>query len=226
MKDRNSLKELLDNILDSQNNLQSYQIVLLKKAGEFSIEKMNPSDVHGFRHVLRVMHLCLKIQKEEGSNIFILLLSTLLHDIGRDYAKQNQNHAELSVELAQTFFSECINVLSQRDINHIVECMRAHSFSTGVKAKSLEAKILSDADKIDALGAVGIYRAACFQHENGTGLFAMHQHFYDKLLDLPSKMYTQTGQKLANERIDLMNTYISSLTNEIGISLQNTDDLR
>jgi len=224
MNKHGSFQKILYELIDSQKNLEKKRVVILKKSGEFAIKKMNTSDVHGFQHVLRVLQLCLEIQNEEGGNAFILILSTLLHDVGRDYTKKNQNHSEISVKMTQAFFSEIKCPLSHNDETHVAECILAHSFSTGAKANSIEAKILSDADKLDALGAIGIYRASCFSYLYGSGLPALHQHFYDKLLLLPSKMYTRTGRKIANERIELMKTYISSLSNELSLKSPKTEE--
>ena len=107
--------------------------------------------------------------------------------------------------------------LHEETSDRIVHSILAHSFSANGIANTIEAKILSDADKIDALGAVGIYRAACFQHDHGTGLMAMYRHFFDKLFLLPSKMYTETGQQIAKQRVQLMKAYISQLEDELGL---------
>jgi uncharacterized protein len=108
--------------------------------------------------------------------------------------------------------------LHEKTTENIIQSILSHSFSANGNANSLESKILSDADKIDAIGAIGIYRAACFQYEHGTGLMAMYRHFFDKLLLLPAKMYTETGKNIAESRIGLMKTYISQLEDELGLN--------
>jgi uncharacterized protein len=218
MNKRSVLQQVLNKILSTQLSLSKEKFVILKKVGEWVIKQMNTTDLHGFPHVLRVLRLCLKLHEKEGGDLFILILSTLLHDVGRDYTPKDGNHALKSTEMAEVFLHSNKIYLHEETSELITQAILAHSFSTGGKAKSIEAKILSDADKIDALGAVGIYRAACFQHEHGTGLMAMYRHFFDKLLQLPEKMHTETGKKIAKTRIGIMKTYISQLEDELGLN--------
>jgi uncharacterized protein len=217
MTSREILQQSLNKLLSTQLSLSKEEFVILKKVGGWVIKQMNTTDLHGFPHVLRVLRLCLILQQVEGGNLFILILSTLLHDVGRDYTKKKESHAEKSAEMTKEFLHSNKIHLHKQTSELIIHSILAHSFSTGDIAKSIEGKILSDADKIDALGAVGIYRAACFQHEHGTGLRAMHQHFFDKLLHLPSKMFTKTGREIANKRVGLMKTYIYELEEELGL---------
>jgi uncharacterized protein len=209
------LHELLNKLLSNQLSLSKEEFVILKKVGEYCIKIMNTSDLHGFPHVLRVLRVCLDLHKNEGGNLFIVILSTILHDIGRDYTQKGESHAEKSAEMAKEFLHSNKIHLHEETQNLIIQAILAHSFSANGEAKSIEAKILSDADKIDALGAVGIYRAACFQYEHGTGLMAMYRHFHDKLLLLPSRMYTKTGRKISNDRIGLMQLYVKEIEEEL-----------
>lgn len=215
MTRREILQQILNTLLSAQLTLSKEQFVILKKVGEWVIMQMNTTDLHGFPHVLRVLRLCLILHQPEGGNLFIIILSTLLHDVGRDYAPKDGSHAEKSAEMTREFFNSNRIHLREETSELIIDSILAHSFSTSGIANSIEAKILSDSDKIDALGAVGIYRAACFQYEHGTGLMAMYRHFFDKLLLLPSKMYTKTGRKIADERVELMKRYVKELEDEI-----------
>ncbi len=212
---RNILQQSLNKLLATLPSLSKEEFVILKKVGSWAIKQMNTTDLHGFPHVLRVLRLCLDLHKNEGGTLFILILSTLLHDVGRDYTKKGESHAEKSAELTKEFLHSNRIYLHDDTSEQIINSILAHSFSANGIAKSIEAKILSDADKIDALGAVGIYRAACFQYEHGTGLMAMYRHFFDKLLLLPSKMYTKTGEKIADQRVILMKTYIEEIEKEL-----------
>ncbi len=214
-KRREILQQSLNKILSSQLSLSKEEFVILKKVGEWAIKMMNTTDLHGFPHVLRVLRLCLQLYENEGGNLFILILSTLFHDVGRDYTPKEGSHAEKSAQMTKEFLHSNQIYLHEETSKQIAQSILAHSFSADGNAESIEGKILSDADKIDALGAVGIYRAACFQYEHGTGLMAMYRHFFDKLLLLPTKMYTKTGRKIANERIKLMELYIFELEKEL-----------
>ncbi|TFG20153.1 MAG: HD domain-containing protein [Promethearchaeota archaeon] len=212
---RTILQETLNKFLSAQLSLSKEEFVILKKVGEYVVQQMNTTDLHGFPHVLRVLRIGLELQKEEGGNLFILILSTLLHDVGRDFTPKDGTHAEKSAEMTKEFLDSNRIHLHEETSERIIHSILAHSFSANGKAETIESKILSDADKIDALGAVGIYRAACFQYEHGTGLMAMYRHFFDKLLLLPDKMYTPTGRKIADERIGVMKLYIHELEEEL-----------
>ena len=214
---RKILQQSLNKFLAKLLTLSKEEFVILKKVGEWVIKQMNTTDLHGFPHVLRVLRLCVSLHQREGGNLFILILSTLLHDVGRDYTSKNQSHAKKSAEMTNEFLHSNKIHLHEETSEQIVHAILAHSFSANGIANTVEAKILSDADKIDALGAIGIYRAACFQHDHGTGLMAMYRHFFDKLFLLPTKMYTDSGRQIANQRVQLMKPYIRQLEEELGL---------
>ena len=217
MSKRVLLIQILNKILSDQLTLSKEQFVILKKVGEWVIQQMNTTDLHGFPHVLRVLRLCLQLYEKEGGDLFTLILSTLLHDVGRDFTPQGGNHAKKSSEMTKEFLHSNKIHLHEDTSQQILHGILSHSFSANGIAETIEAKILSDSDKIDALGAVGIYRAACFQYEHGTGLMAMYRHFFDKLLLLPSKMYTITGKKIADNRIKIMKLYLKELEEELDL---------
>ena len=79
--------------------------------------------------------------------------------------------------------------ISEKIINDIILCIRAHSFSNNITPKTLEAEILSDVDKLDALGAIGIYRTIGFTIKKQGGIKQVIEHLENKILKLPDQLY-------------------------------------
>ncbi|MHA1728680.1 MAG: HD domain-containing protein [Promethearchaeota archaeon] len=228
----NSIEEVsvksfsVDKIYDEFSELIPKEKKQLKSAEQYAINCMDQDDVHGIGHVLRVIGNLRRIIIAEGGNPFILFFSAWLHDIGRYKLDENNNkinnykinnHAVLSAKLTEEFVLREKLKIPVEDLNKIIECIESHSFSSGKTQETLEAKIFSDADKLDALGSVGIYRASCFQHENGTGLDGLIRHFNEKLLNLHIKFHTKTGKKLATQYCSFMGEYIGLLRKELRI---------
>ncbi|MCC6055579.1 MAG: HD domain-containing protein [Desulfurococcaceae archaeon] len=133
------------------------------------VMKLYPRDmVHCLDHVLRVRDLALRIGEEvpELVDREVLELAVLLHDIGRisgdeGYARRSAEIARIILELANH---------SRDRIERVVETIQVHSFSEGFKPVSIEAKVLSDADKLDALRAIGVARIFAFSGAKGRSL--------------------------------------------------------
>jgi uncharacterized protein len=208
----------INSSFNSASNLNDSQKELLEKVKHYAFQITRNDDVHGIGHIIRVIINIQKILENEQANVFITLFSGWLHDIGRIKEQELKiHHAIISAEMARKFVvSNNLNV-SKQEIDHIIECIESHSFSAGREPRSIEAKILSDADKIDALGSIGIYRAACFQHENGKGIEDMVDHFHEKLLLLKDQIYTKTGLELALVRINFMVNYLVQLKKEYNL---------
>ena len=189
--------------------------------------------VHGFSHVLRVYRLCEKIGQEENADLRILRAAALLHDIEGDVDLRKNHH------LAAADFAEEILVKEgwkEDQIQAVLHCIRAHRFrNQDEEPETLEAKVLFDADKIDAIGAVGIARAVSYAVRAGMDVFAppsqqylstgelapgesqsvSHEYLY-KLRHLKDRMFTKTGRSLAQERHDLMVSFFDGWMDEIG----------
>ncbi|WDV45623.1 HD domain-containing protein [Clostridiaceae bacterium M8S5] len=198
---------------------------------------------HKIDHVMRVYNLCKLIASgEEDVDIEVLSISALLHDIAR--VKESKDitgkvdHAILGGQMAEDLLSE----LGYEDafIKKVKHCITTHRFRTGNLPNSKEAKILYDADKIDAIGAVGIAR--CFMlsgqfrqrlmidepleeyiknniTENGR-LKDLSKHspiieYELKFKKIPSQMHTTKGKEIALERLEYMNKFYERLKNEI-----------
>ena len=176
---------------------------VLSRVKKFAKENSDSDDIHGFSHTERVYNLCLKLGKELGANLLILQIAALLHDIGRINEKKvefKKNHAELSAEMALNFLISQKFQISKEDLQNIIHSVRAHSFSNNIIPNTLEAKILSDVDKLDALGAVGLYRTIGYTIKKNGSLDQVIKHLEDKILKLKSQLYLDISIKIAEER--------------------------
>lgn len=189
---------------------------------------------HGWEHVERVYKLAVDIAEQERADHFVVGMAALMHDLGR--ASQDhgtKHHAELSV-LAATEILAAYHVPSEKQ-EAILHAIDAHSYSRNIEPRTLEARIVRDADRLDALGAIGIVRWAMTRGSHHTSQtktyhpddpFAeqrvpddrsyMLDHFFIKLLKLGSTMTTETGRTMAKSRSDFMHAYLDKLRAELG----------
>ncbi|RLF88620.1 phosphohydrolase, partial [Thermococci archaeon] len=100
-------------------------------------------------------------------------------------------------------------------VREVVHAIEAHRFSNKIRPKTLEAKILSDADKIDALGAVGVARVFMYSGEHGRSIEDSIRHFKEKILKLKDLMYTDTGKRIAQERHKFVEMFLKQLEKEL-----------
>lgn len=162
---------------------------------------------HGFDHTERVIKLCEVIGEELGANMEVLIPAAILHDIGRPM----DNHAKVGAKKAKKILEE----KGYRDVDLIVHAIEVHSFSAGGEAKTLEARILSDSDKLDAIGAIGIYRAAQYATENSRTFDDFIGHFPEKLLKLKYMMYTDKARNMAEKRHEYLLAFLKQVEKEL-----------
>jgi uncharacterized protein len=183
---------------------------------------------HDWFHIERVYKNAVLIAQEEDCDVTVVKLGALLHDIAD--SKFHDGDEEIGPKMARTFL-ESENV-SEGIIEHVVQIIRNISFKGGNFEKtfsSIELEIVQDADRLDALGAIGIARAFNYggyrnqqlynpliapklnmtKEEYKKNLSPTLNHFYEKLLLLKNKMNTETGKKLAQERHRFMETFLS-----------------
>jgi len=187
---------------------------------------------HDYGHVLRVYNTAKNIGNIENADLLVLEAASLLHDIGYPEEKKHpeKDHAEESAKEALTILNEVD--FPKEKIKDVLYAIRTHRFSKGILPETTEAKILQDADRLDALGAVGIMR--CFfvagAHNNSPYdpndalcKNKLHykddkysiDHFYKKLFKLKDTMHTLTARKIATERERFMREYLLKLEAEI-----------
>ena len=170
------------------------------------------SSGHDFDHTMRVFHMATTIAREENADLQTVQLAALLHDV--DDRKLSPQTCE-NRDNAVSFLRE--NGVNQEKIKEIIQIISQISFSAGNGAPStLEGMCVQDADRLDAIGAIGIGRAFAFGGSRGRRIHDPEgedttttiQHFYDKLLLLKDRMNTATGKNLANMRHQFMESFL------------------
>jgi len=196
-----------------------------------SRSRVEQGAAHLFDHVDRVRRLALRIGRSEaGTDLGVLEAAALLHDIGRlDLWPPKEGHAERGAQVAA-------GLLAQRgwppeQIEAVAHAIRAHSWSAGREPVSLEARILRDADRLDALGAIGIARVLV--HDGRRALYApadplgeqrppdetfVLDHFRAKILRLKDGLHTRAARRLAEERHAVVTAFLAQLQREIELA--------
>ncbi len=190
---------------------------ILSIVKKFAKDNTPKDEIHGFPHIKRVLNLCLNLGKNLDANLKILEISALLHDIGRNYEKKgaiHENHAELSAEIALNFLKSQNFQITQDELNNITHCIKAHSFSNKIIPKTLEAKVLSDADKLDALGAIGLYRTIGFTLKNQGGIVQIIEHLENKILKLKDQLYLDLSKQIAVEKHEIVLDFYNKIKRE------------
>lgn len=183
---------------------------------------------HDYFHALRVESVAKKIAKKEGGNILVIVLASLLHDVIDNKIQDSLNK---DCEKFNIFFEKL--EISENDKNDILYIINNMSFSKMLSNKNIkiskELAIVSDADKMDSLGAIGIARTFAYGGKNGTRIYdpnikpevnltqeeykrkgrttTTFNHFDEKLLRLDQYLLTETGKEIAKNRIDFIKNF-------------------
>ncbi|TDT69778.1 uncharacterized protein EV215_1317 [Hypnocyclicus thermotrophus] len=170
---------------------------------------------HDFQHTMRVYKNALEIYEiEKTGDKFIIECSALLHDIADHKFGYNDNdRRKIILEILNNYSIE------KEKIEKIIDIVNTISFSKGKIVKSIEGKIVQDADRLDALGAIGIARAFIYGGSIKSDLNEVIKHFYDKLFLLKDRMNTKTAKEIAKTREKFMYEFIKRLDREIKINL-------
>ena len=192
---------------------------------------------HDWLHIERVVRNAKKIANKEGGDLFVIELAALLHDIadwkfhGGDFSVGPKKTKEWLEKLK----------LEENIISHVTNIVKGVSFRGGtnkVKMKTLEGKIVQDADRLDAMGAIGIARTFAYGGYRGREIYnpkikpksykhyanlkkgmksgTTINHFYEKLLLLKDSMNTKTGRKMAEEKHKFMERFLKQFYKEWG----------
>jgi len=168
---------------------------------------------HGWDHVLRVRYLAVSLADAEGADHDICEAAALLHDIGRGKpGEPSSGHAAVSAQRAEPILERvgCPDAKAPA----ILDAIAQHSFHEGATPRELEARILQDADRLDALGAVGIARAFMRAGEQGRALSTAVEHFHEKLLRLRDQMHTPAARAMADRRHRILLRFLEDLADE------------
>ena len=192
---------------------------------------MNNDSAHDFEHVMRVYKNAQKICKKEKGNEKLILSAALLHDIV-SYPKSDKRSKLSSLQSAKkSKFMLKKYDFSKDEIEIISDAIRDHSFSQNKIPETLEGKILQDADRLDALGAIGIARVFatggslerpfyniddpfCKSRTPNDKIWTV-DHFYQKLLKLESLMNTKFGKVEAKKRTRVLKEFLNQLKQEL-----------
>lgn len=186
---------------------------------------------HDYFHTIRVYNMALKIADEENADTLIVSLAALLHDV--DDVKLSPETSK-NKDNARKFLKE--NNMDGDSINLICEIIDEISYkgSNSRPPKTLEGKCVQDADRLDAIGAIGIARAFAYggnhnrvmhnpsepptlnmtESEYRNHVSTTINHFYEKLFNLKDLMNTEIAKKIAEERTEYMKEYIDEFMNE------------
>jgi uncharacterized protein len=186
---------------------------------------------HDFQHVLRVAANARALCAAEGAEAAVVVPAALLHELF-NYPK---NHPD-SARSGEVCADRAVAVLRAQGwapeaAEQVAYCIRVHGFSRGIVPESLEAKVLQDADRLDAIGAVGIARCfatgatmrqpfydpadpLCTRREPDDKRWSV-DHFFRKLLKIPGTLHTATARRMAEERGRFMEAFLAQLGREI-----------
>jgi len=186
---------------------------------------------HDGDHTERVRRLCLRIGRKEKADLGVLELAALLHDIGRaeeDRSRGRVCHARSGAALARSILAD--HGVDPAVVRAVVEAIRTHRFRRGGVPRTLEARVLFDADKLDSIGAVGIGRAFLFAGEVGARLHdkaidvrrtkpytredTAYREYLVKLSRVRDRMTTREGRRIAAERHRYMAAFFARLNKE------------
>ena len=198
-------------------------------------ELKNAEGGHDWFHIARVFKNSILISKDEKVDVFVVSLAALLHDIADP--KFYNGDETVGPKVATKFLKE--QEVHEQIINHVVHIIKHISFKNSFdkaseKFTSIELKVVQDADRLDAIGAIGIARCFNYGGFKNRGLYDPEvipnlnmtkeeykksdaptiNHFYEKLLLLKDKMNTSSGKKIATQRHAFMETYLQQFYDE------------
>lgn len=188
---------------------------------------------HDFDHVLRVLSLAERIAASEGADLEIVRAAALLHDVGRARASSaGLDHAALGAQMARDILAGHHPARTEA----VAQAIAAHRFRSGPDPVTLEGCVLFDADKLDAIGAVGVGRAFAHGGARGQRLWAPREdvdedqwaetgddprfhtpvhEFIVELSHLRERLYTPSGRRIAEERHRFMVAFFEQLDAEV-----------
>ncbi|MEZ4647579.1 MAG: HD domain-containing protein [Candidatus Eisenbacteria bacterium] len=187
---------------------------------------------HGVEHVRRVVRAAKQLAEIEGARFDVVVPAAWLHDcvLVEKSSPDRPRASSLAADRARGFLIE--SGYSEECVPGIHHAIRAHSFSAGIPPETKEAQVVQDADRLDALGAIGLARCLMVGERMGRPLYDAEDpfcenrtpddsrsaidHFYTKLLTLPGTMQTEAGRREAERRASFLRMYLTQLESELG----------
>jgi uncharacterized protein len=193
---------------------------------------------HDEQHVYRVLYYALDISDNYDIDLDVLIASALLHDIGREaqFKDPNIDHAEIGSEMAYEYIKKL--GWDEERAEHVQKCINSHRYRKNNEPESMEAKILFDADKLDATGTIGIARTLAYKGIIGEPLYTIDkngrildgrqekepsffQEYNFKLRNVYNKFYTERAKEIANEREVISKQFYEAMLNEVTMTTEN-----
>ena len=204
----------------------------LENLRELAAGRTGTDPAHDFQHVLRVEANARRISLAEGADLAITVPAALLHELfnyPKDHPESHRS-GDVCADQAAEVMAEL--GFGPEQVAAVAYAIRVHGFSRGVVPDTLEAKVLQDADRLDAIGAIGIARCFatctamgrpfyepvdpfCRQRSPDDLLWGI-DHFFRKLLRIPEVLHTDTARAMAEERVGFMQAFLAQLGREIG----------
>jgi uncharacterized protein len=201
---------------------------LIKIAEERQV-KDDPS--HDFQHIVRVLNLAIKIGESVNADLDIIIPAALFHDtvVYKKNSAQSKNEAYESAEIAAEILNS-IKDFSKEKTEKVKTCIKECSFSKGIKPESLESKVLQDADRLEATGAISIMRTFASTGHMNTPFYATEDPFcekgavnfrsgvdlfYNRLLIVEKTMHTDVAKKMARKRTEFLEKFLTQLREEL-----------
>ncbi|MCH4985994.1 HD domain-containing protein [Macrococcoides goetzii] len=207
--------------------MNNKEVLLITESFVKNVHK-DESSGHDYAHIERVRKMAVEIAEKEDADLFIVEMAALLHDT----VDEKLFDTIAAWERLNKFYEEIQLPIEHRQaINHILKYMSFNGGKNEGKLKSLEGKVVQDADRLDALGAIGIARTFMFAGKFGEAMYDPNipvrddlsdyrtpstaiNHFYEKLFKLIDLMNTETAKTMAEERNAYMKTFIEQIKKE------------
>lgn len=206
-------------------------------AGEFESEGSG----HDWFHINRVRKMAIRIGSEEGSDLFITEMAALLHDL--DDWKITGSESHLPEKAKKWLFDLNVEAAISFRILNVIDEVSYRGAGVETPVKSLEAAVVQDADRLDAIGAIGIARTFAYGGHKNRLIYdpavapVMHDdfqsykkstaptinHFFEKLLLLKDRMNTKTAKLIADKRHRFMENYLEQFFDEWGAKIVHTN---
>lgn len=194
-------------------------------------DKSKVDSAHDIAHIQRVVKSAVQLASLENADMEIVTAAAWLHDcvILPKNHPDRKKASQLAAKKASDFLRE--TDFPSEKMDAVAHAIKAHSFSAGIPPETVEAQIVQDADRLDALGAIGIARCFlvggalnsslynvedpfCENREPNDKIWSI-DHFYKKLFTLPKTMNTDSGKRIAKKRVKYMKGYLKQLKQEI-----------
>ena len=210
-----------------------------KIAQQIKSQFENDSSGHDWFHIERVWKMSKFLQEKEGGDLEVIELAALLHDIS-DY-KLNGGKLDIGGQVARSILTEhnCDEETIEK-VAYIVDNISYKGANTQAEMKSIEGKIVQDADRLDAIGAIGIARTFAYGGHKGQPMYdptlnpTLHEsfeayansrtstinHFYEKLLLLKNRLNTTTAKEIGEKRHKIMEDFLKDFYDEWNTNLR------